>query len=88
MRRALPFLLAFALAVPALAQNNPDGDADGIVNDRDLCPRDPEDRDGWQDEDGCPDPDNDQDGVLDISDRCPNDPETRNGRADDDGCPD
>ncbi|MFT5431157.1 MAG: hypothetical protein ACI9OJ_001836 [Myxococcota bacterium] len=31
---------------------------------RDQCPADPEDVDGFEDEDGCPDPDNDGDGVL------------------------
>ncbi|MCA9518866.1 MAG: OmpA family protein [Myxococcales bacterium] len=33
----------------------------------------PEDRDNFQDEDGCPDGDNDGDGILDIEDDCPND---------------
>ena len=48
----------------------------------------PEDRDGFQDEDGCPDPDNDADRILDVDDSCPNDPETYNGTEDEDGCPD
>jgi len=65
-----------------------DRDGDGIKDDVDKCPDDPEDRDGFQDEDGCPDPDNDQDGILDKNDACPNDPETKNGIADEDGCPD
>ncbi|MEO8706810.1 MAG: OmpA family protein, partial [Kofleriaceae bacterium] len=47
-----------------------------------------EDKDGFQDEDGCPDPDNDNDGVLDGADKCPDKPETKNGYQDDDGCPD
>ena len=51
-----------------------DRDGDGIVDDLDKCPDDPEDRDGFQDEDGCPDPDNDGDGILDKNDQCPNDP--------------
>jgi outer membrane protein OmpA-like peptidoglycan-associated protein len=55
---------------------------------RDLCPLEPEDLDGFQDEDGCPDPDNDGDGIPDAVDRCPNEPETPNGFEDDDGCPD
>ena len=54
----------------------------------DLCPNDPEDIDGFEDEDGCPDPDNDQDRILDVDDACPNDPETYNGFEDEDGCPD
>jgi hypothetical protein len=61
---------------------------DGIVSSSDLCPSDPEDRDGFQDVDGCPDPDNDGDGVADMNDACPNDPEAFNGFEDQDGCPD
>ena len=37
----------------------------------DKCPNQPEDMDGWQDDDGCPDPDNDGDSVLDLDDMCP-----------------
>nr|HEX4315582.1 hypothetical protein [Kofleriaceae bacterium] len=33
-----------------------DRDGDGIKDDVDQCPDDPEDFDGFQDEDGCPDP--------------------------------
>ncbi len=29
----------------------------------DQCPNDPEDKDGFEDQDGCPDPDNDHDGI-------------------------
>jgi len=65
-----------------------DRDADGIPDAKDKCPDDPEDRDGFQDEDGCPDPDNDHDGIPDTVDQCPNDAETFNGRNDADGCPD
>jgi outer membrane protein OmpA-like peptidoglycan-associated protein len=54
----------------------------------DQCPNEPEDKDGFQDEDGCPDPDNDQDHLLDADDQCPNEPETYNNHKDDDGCPD
>jgi hypothetical protein len=50
-----------------------------------MCP---EDKDGFQDEDGCPDPDNDNDGIPDAVDKCPNEPETVNGFQDGDGCPD
>ncbi|MBK6693448.1 MAG: OmpA family protein [Myxococcales bacterium] len=64
-----------------------DRDGDGIKDDEDKCPDDPEDRDGFQDEDGCPDPDNDNDGILDVDDRCPNEPEDRDGDEDEDGCP-
>jgi len=54
----------------------------------DLCPDDPEDLDGFRDDDGCPDPDNDGDRIRDVDDQCPNDPETYNGTEDTDGCPD
>ncbi|HEY0250939.1 MAG TPA: outer membrane beta-barrel protein, partial [Kofleriaceae bacterium] len=40
-----------------------DSDGDGIPDDQDKCPNEPEDKDGFQDDDGCPDPDNDNDGV-------------------------
>jgi OmpA-OmpF porin, OOP family len=65
-----------------------DRDGDGIRDDVDKCPDDPEDYDGFEDEDGCPDPDNDKDGILDELDSCPNEPETFNGYKDEDGCPD
>lgn len=64
-----------------------DADGDGILNNVDRCPDAPEDRDGFQDEDGCPEPDNDGDGILDVSDKCPNEPENLNGFEDADGCP-
>jgi outer membrane protein OmpA-like peptidoglycan-associated protein len=65
-----------------------DADGDGIRDSVDHCPKDPEDRDGYQDEDGCPDLDNDSDGIPDSADRCPNDPEDIDGFEDQDGCPD
>jgi outer membrane protein OmpA-like peptidoglycan-associated protein len=65
-----------------------DRDGDGIPDDVDKCPDDPEDKDGFQDADGCPDPDNDQDGIPDVDDLCPNDPEDKDGFQDADGCPD
>jgi outer membrane protein OmpA-like peptidoglycan-associated protein len=64
-----------------------DRDGDGIKDDIDQCPDDPEDFDGFKDEDGCPDPDNDNDGIPDKDDRCPNVPEDRDGHEDQDGCP-
>src|SRR5664279_4673000 len=65
-----------------------DTDGDGIPDDVDKCPNEPEDKDGFQDQDGCPDPDNDNDGIPDAQDKCPNQPETFNHYKDDDGCPD
>jgi outer membrane protein OmpA-like peptidoglycan-associated protein len=64
-----------------------DRDGDGYKDDQDQCPDEPEDFDGFQDGDGCPDPDNDNDGILDVDDRCPNIAEDRDGDHDEDGCP-
>jgi len=64
-----------------------DTDHDGIPDSADTCPNEAEDRDGFDDEDGCPDPDNDQDGIADAQDKCPNEPEDKDGFQDDDGCP-
>jgi hypothetical protein len=65
-----------------------DGDDDGVRDRRDLCPTLAEDRDGFQDEDGCPDFDNDQDGVPDVRDDEPDAPEDYDGFEDADGVPD
>mgnify|MGYP000138230854 FL=1 len=60
-----------------------DEDGDGITDDVDQCPTKPEDKDGFQDADGCPE-DNDGDGVPDKKDMCPMVP----GPVEADGCPD
>jgi outer membrane protein OmpA-like peptidoglycan-associated protein len=65
-----------------------DTDGDGLYDDEDACPTQPEDKDNFQDADGCPEPDNDQDGILDPADRCPLEPEDKDGWEDVDGCPD
>ncbi len=65
-----------------------DMDRDGLVDSKDACPSDPEDVDGFEDGDGCPDVDNDRDGVLDVDDVCPDEPEDRDEWEDRDGCPD
>lgn len=65
-----------------------DSDGDGIEDDVDACPQEPEDRDEFQDDDGCVDPDNDSDGVLDSNDGCPMEAEDADGFEDDNGCPD
>jgi OOP family OmpA-OmpF porin len=72
----------------AKAASQPDSDHDGIPDADDRCPYFPEDRDGFEDDDGCPDPDNDGDRIADVNDKCPNQPEVYNGVQDDDGCPD
>ncbi|MEO5770260.1 MAG: OmpA family protein [Polyangia bacterium] len=64
-----------------------DPDGDGIVGANDKCPNVAEDKDGFEDEDGCPEADNDKDGIPDAQDKCPNKPENINGIDDDDGCP-
>lgn len=68
--------------------SNKDTDEDGIPDRWDLCPTEPEDYDGFKDEDGCPDLDNDNDGVPDVKDKCPDIPEDIDGFEDEDGCPD
>jgi outer membrane protein OmpA-like peptidoglycan-associated protein len=68
---------------PVIVKRTLDTDGDGIPDDIDRCPLDPEDRDGFQDEDGCPDPDNDGDGIVDAMDACPNNP----GALENRGCP-
>lgn len=60
-----------------------DTDADGIFDDVDRCIEQPEDKDGFQDDDGCPE-DNDGDGVADLDDECPEIP----GQPENGGCPD
>ena len=66
---------------PSLA---PDRDGDGIIDSADKCPDDPEDRDGHDDEDGCPEAeDRDGDRVLDPEDGCPDVP----GPIANNGCP-
>ncbi|MBA2543520.1 MAG: OmpA family protein [Deltaproteobacteria bacterium] len=64
-----------------------DRDGDGLKDDVDKCPDDPEDFDGFEDEDGCPEPDNDRDGILDDDDKCRDIPEDKDGFQDEDGCP-
>ncbi|HSN84678.1 MAG TPA: OmpA family protein [Polyangiales bacterium] len=68
---------------PAVA----DRDGDGIPDDDDGCPDAAEDKDGFEDRDGCPDLDNDGDGILDVDDACPLVKEDYDGDRDEDGCP-
>jgi hypothetical protein len=65
-----------------------DADEDGIEDDKDQCPELAEDKDGFEDEDGCPDFDNDDDGVPDETDRCPKEKEDTDDFQDEDGCAD
>ncbi len=65
-----------------------DSDRDGVTDENDKCPDQKEDRDGFQDDDGCPESDNDKDGIDDGNDKCPNKKEDFDKFQDDDGCPD
>ncbi len=76
-----------------------DTDNDGVPDEQDKCPMQKEDKDGFEDEDGCPDRDNDNDGVLDDVDKCPGTDKDRANKfenvsedfdsfEDEDGCPD
>ncbi|HEY5945731.1 MAG TPA: OmpA family protein [Kofleriaceae bacterium] len=71
----------------AAAPGRNDKDGDGIPDSVDNCPDETEDKDGFQDEDGCADPDNDGDGIPDADDACSNEPEDKDGFQDGDGCP-
>ncbi len=67
-----------------------DADGDGITDEHERadCVRLPEDVDGFEDEDGCPDPDNDGDLVPDDDDRCPDEASDFGRDEDEDGCND
>ncbi len=80
--------LEWTLGLDFRGELPPDIDKDGIKNRADECPEDPEDRDGFEDLDGCPDPDNDEDGIEDRDDECDDEPEDRDRFQDRDGCPD
>ena len=60
-----------------------DRDGDGVPDRIDQCPELEEDRDGFEDGDGCPEVDNDNDDVGDEEDKCPNDA----GPPETEGCP-
>jgi OOP family OmpA-OmpF porin len=62
----------------------PDRDGDGIPDHADRCPDSPEDYDGVDDHDGCPEEeDRDGDGLLDKDDKCPD----IAGPVENKGCP-
>jgi outer membrane protein OmpA-like peptidoglycan-associated protein len=77
-----------ATLAPSFDPCGRDTDKDGMSNCTDQCKFDAEDKDEFEDTDGCPDLDNDKDGILDADDRCPMDPEDQDGFKDEDGCPD
>ncbi|HEX6244645.1 MAG TPA: hypothetical protein VFZ61_27190 [Polyangiales bacterium] len=65
-----------------------DQDADGVPDREDACVGEREDRDGFQDADGCADPDNDGDMIVDEDDRCPSVAAEWGQDEDEDGCTD
>ncbi|MGE0788855.1 MAG: hypothetical protein AB7S26_24490 [Sandaracinaceae bacterium] len=71
-----------------LAPRTHDMDEDGRVDGEDQCPRLPEDRDDFEDDDGCPDLDNDGDLIPDDDDRCPLVAADFDHDEDQDGCTD
>lgn len=81
-------LIRFNLSVRYEHFTEPDKDGDGIPDRIDQCVDVPEDKDGYQDQDGCPEPDTDRDsdndGIPDKIDGCPDQP----GPGPLDGCPD
>lgn len=65
-----------------------DTDKDGLPDDIDLCPTEPEDHKPPNPDDGCPmPPDRDGDGIPDSRDKCPDQPEDFDKIDDQDGCP-
>lgn len=69
---------------PAVA----DADKDGLPDDIDLCPNEPEDHKPPNPDDGCPTPpDKDGDGIPDAVDQCPDKAEDFDKVDDKDGCP-
>jgi OOP family OmpA-OmpF porin len=74
---------AYNMALRCAPRAPGDRDHDGILDNVDKCPDDPEDKDGFEDEDGCPDLDNDKDGIPDKTDKCPNDPVDNDNYEDD-----
>jgi hypothetical protein len=65
-----------------------DQDGDGLSDGDDQCPFLAEDKDGYNDTDGCPEPDNDNDLVPDLDDRCPDEQAVEGRDEDEDGCTD
>jgi len=72
----------------AIRASMKDSDGDGIPDDIDACPNEPEDHKDPDPMDGCPTPsDRDGDGIPDNVDKCPDQPEDKDGIQDEDGCP-
>lgn len=82
------YSISFIFSYLFESKEKSDTDHDGIYGRKDKCPNQPEDMDGYKDDDGCPDLDNDKDSIPDVSDKCPNQAEDIDGFEDADGCPD
>jgi OOP family OmpA-OmpF porin len=80
--------VGYKAAKKVVVKTDDDPDKDGIVGATDQCPNEAEDKDDFEDTNGCPDPDNDADGLLDGGDTCPKEPEDKDNFKDEDGCPD
>lgn len=85
--RAVGVPAARALAGIGFRFGNHDEDGDGIRDDVDQCPRLAEDRDGFEDSDGCPEVDNDDDGIIDALDACRDVPGVPSPDPRKNGCP-
>jgi outer membrane protein OmpA-like peptidoglycan-associated protein len=81
------FGLSFTIGAPQKTPDDADYDSDGIKGDNDKCPEEAEDKDGFEDTDGCPELDNDKDGVNDDKDKCADKSEDKDKIQDEDGCP-
>ncbi|MEI9954594.1 MAG: OmpA family protein [Pseudomonadota bacterium] len=88
LAKAEPNARAADLLSPPESCVSGDRDGDGYPDAVDRCPTKPENYNGYQDEDGCPDDsDSDSDGIADSLDQCELNPEDKDGYLDSDGCP-
>ena len=89
-RAALPQSPPDRCAERRFVESKPnDKDGDGYKDNEDKCPDQPENYNGFEDADGCPDdPDTDGDRIPDSKDQCILEPEDVDGYLDEDGCPD
>jgi outer membrane protein OmpA-like peptidoglycan-associated protein len=87
LHQMLVFGLSFTIGGPDTVPADSDYDNDGIRGADDKCPDEAEDKDGFEDTDGCPDKDNDKDGLEDDKDQCRDQAEDKDGVQDEDGCP-
>jgi len=79
---------ALFLSPPDICILREDRDGDGLVDSVDKCPDNPENYNGVEDSDGCPeDPDTDGDKIADSVDSCVLEPEDFDNYLDNDGCP-